>query len=59
MDSHGDIYVGEVTHTFGVIPGLERPGNLRNALEQALEADRPVLVDVVTDIEAFPQAPWS
>ena len=38
---------------------VERPGDLRNALEQALEADRPVVVDVVTDIEAFPQPPWS
>ena len=38
---------------------VERPGDLRNALEQALEADRPVVVDVVTDIEALPQAPWS
>jgi acetolactate synthase-1/2/3 large subunit len=38
---------------------VERPGDLRNALEQALEADRPVVVDVVTDIEALPQPPWS
>jgi thiamine pyrophosphate-dependent acetolactate synthase large subunit-like protein len=38
---------------------VERPGDLRNALEQALEANRPVVVDVVTDIEALPQPPWS
>jgi acetolactate synthase-1/2/3 large subunit len=37
---------------------VERPCDLRNALEQALKADRPVVVDVVTDIEALPQAPW-
>jgi acetolactate synthase-1/2/3 large subunit len=37
---------------------VERPGDLRNALKQALEADRPVVVDVVTDIEALPQPPW-
>ncbi len=37
---------------------VERPGDLRNALEQALKANRPVVVDVVTDIEALPQAPW-
>jgi acetolactate synthase-1/2/3 large subunit len=38
---------------------VERPDDIRNALEQALEAERPVLVDVVTDIEALPQPPWS
>lgn len=32
---------------------VERPGDLRPALEQALEADRPVIVDVVTDIDAL------
>ena len=37
---------------------VERPGDIRNALKQALEANRPVVVDVVTDIEAIPQAPW-
>jgi len=37
---------------------VERPGDLRSALKQALEANRPVVVDVVTDIEAFPQPPW-
>jgi acetolactate synthase-1/2/3 large subunit len=38
---------------------VERPGDLRNALEQALEANRPVVIDVVTHIEALPQSPWS
>ncbi len=37
---------------------VERPGDLRSALKQALEAARPVVVDVVTDIGAIPQAPW-
>ncbi len=37
---------------------VEQPGDLRSALRQALEANRPVVVDVVTDIEAFPQPPW-
>lgn len=26
VDSHGDVYVAEVTHTFGVAPGLVPPG---------------------------------
>jgi len=38
---------------------VERPGDLRNALEQALKAGRPAVIDVVTDIEALPQPPWS
>jgi acetolactate synthase-1/2/3 large subunit len=37
---------------------VERPGDLRGALQQALEAARPVVVDVVTDIGAIPQATW-
>jgi acetolactate synthase-1/2/3 large subunit len=37
---------------------VERPGEIRSALEQALKANRPAVVDVVTDIEAIPQPPW-
>ena len=36
---------------------VTRPGHLRSALEQALEAERPVVVDVVTDIEALAPLP--
>ena len=32
---------------------VEKPSQLGNALAQALEADRPVIVDVVTDIDAI------
>jgi acetolactate synthase-1/2/3 large subunit len=32
---------------------VEEPGHLRPALERALAAERPVVVDVVTDIEAI------
>jgi acetolactate synthase I/II/III large subunit len=32
---------------------VESPGELAPALRQALAADRPVIVDVVTDIEAL------
>jgi acetolactate synthase-1/2/3 large subunit len=31
---------------------VERPSDFAPAMERALEADRPVVVDVVTDIEA-------
>ena len=36
---------------------VTRPGQLRPALERALEADCPVVVDVVTDIEALAPLP--
>ncbi|MCQ3804690.1 MAG: thiamine pyrophosphate-binding protein [bacterium] len=32
---------------------VEKPGHLRPALERALAAQRPVIIDVVTDIEAL------
>ena len=32
---------------------VESPGELAGALRQALAADRPVIVDVVTDIDAL------
>jgi acetolactate synthase-1/2/3 large subunit len=32
---------------------VEKPGELAGALERALKADRPVVIDVVTDIEAL------
>lgn len=32
---------------------VESPGNIRPALDQALSADRPVIIDVVTDIDAL------
>ncbi len=36
---------------------VTRPGHLRSALERAFEAERPVVVDVVTDIEALAPLP--
>ena len=38
---------------------VERPGDIRSALKQALQADGPAVIDVVTDIAALPQAPWT
>jgi acetolactate synthase-1/2/3 large subunit len=35
---------------------VERPSDFRPAMERALEADRPVVIDVVTDIEAVAPA---
>ena len=36
---------------------VTKPGHLRSALEQAFAAERPVVVDVVTDIEALAPLP--
>ena len=32
---------------------VEKPGEIAGALERALKADRPVVIEVVTDIEAL------
>ena len=32
---------------------VEKPGDIGPALQQALKADRPVVIDVVTDIDAL------
>jgi len=32
---------------------VEKPGDLGPAIRQALKANRPVIIDVVTDIEAL------
>ena len=32
---------------------VEKPGDLKGALQKAFEADRPVIIDVVSDIEAM------
>jgi acetolactate synthase-1/2/3 large subunit len=38
---------------------VEKPGQLASALDQAFAAKRPVVVDVVTDIEALAPLAWS
>ncbi|MGE5270679.1 MAG: thiamine pyrophosphate-binding protein [Thiohalocapsa sp.] len=49
-----------VAKSFGVRGiRVEQPGELAGALQQALMADEPVLVDVVTDLEPRAPEPWS
>lgn len=38
---------------------VETPEELRKALADALDADGPVVIDAVSDINAFPDRPWS
>ena len=37
---------------------VTEPGGIRNALDQALKANRPAVIDVVTDIEAAAPTAW-
>jgi acetolactate synthase-1/2/3 large subunit len=37
---------------------VEDPKELPGALQRALKADRPVIIDVVSDIEAIAPAAW-
>jgi acetolactate synthase-1/2/3 large subunit len=38
---------------------VEHPGDIADALRQALAADRPVIVEVLTDIHCLAPTPWS
>jgi acetolactate synthase-1/2/3 large subunit len=50
----------EVAKSFGVRGiRVEQPGDLAAALQQALAADGPVVVDVVTDLEPRAPEPWA
>ena len=38
---------------------VEKPGEIRGALEKALQADRPAVVEIITDPQADPAPPWA
>ena len=38
---------------------VTKPGDIPSAMEQALRADRPVIVDVVTDVEGIAPKTWA
>ncbi len=49
-----------VAESFGCMGiRVEDPGELQAAFQKALAANRPVVIDVVTDIDALPIPPWS
>ncbi|MCE2492244.1 MAG: thiamine pyrophosphate-binding protein [Alphaproteobacteria bacterium] len=60
LNRFNDTNFADVARAFGV-EGIrvERPGEIRPALERALSLDEPVLVDVVTDREPRAPAPWT
>jgi len=37
---------------------VEEPGDLAGAMREALDSDRPTVVDVATEVEAFPDPPF-
>ena len=50
----------EVARSFGVRGiRVEQPGQIAAALQQAITADRPVVVDVVTALEPRAPEPWA
>ncbi len=55
-----DVDFSKVAEDMGAIGiRVEKPSEFRPAMERALEADRPVIVDVVTDIEAVAPAAYT
>jgi acetolactate synthase-1/2/3 large subunit len=55
-----DIDFTKVAEAFGCAGiRIERPGELRPALERAIAMEKPVVVDVVTDMYAIAPHPWT
>jgi acetolactate synthase-1/2/3 large subunit len=55
-----DINLAKVAEAMGCFSvRVERPSELRGALEQAFAANRPAVVDVVSDIKALAARAWS
>jgi acetolactate synthase-1/2/3 large subunit len=53
-----DLDLARVAESMGCLGiRVERPGSIQSALEQALAADRPVVVDVVSDIDIVAPLP--
>ncbi|MSP13562.1 MAG: thiamine pyrophosphate-binding protein [Chloroflexi bacterium] len=54
-----DVDFAKVAESMGCLGiRVERPAEIREALEQAMTAGRPVVIDVVSDIEAFAPLPF-
>ena len=59
MFSFENINFAEVAESFGCIGyRVEVPEQFQEAFREALKANRPVVIDVVTDIDAMPTKPW-
>ncbi|MFL5108691.1 MAG: thiamine pyrophosphate-binding protein [Xanthobacteraceae bacterium] len=55
-----DIDFTKVAEAFGCVGiRVEKPGELQDALKRAIGMNRPVVVDVVTDMYAIADKPWT
>ena len=55
-----DINLAKVAEAMGCFAiRVERPSELKGALEQAFASNRPAVVDVVSDINALAARAWS
>lgn len=56
---HSRIGFSKVAESFGCLgTRVEHPNDLNEVLRQALSANRPVVVDVVSDEQAFAREAW-
>ena len=55
-----EVNFAQVAESFGCAGiRVEKPGDLTAALKRAIAMDRPVVVDVVTDMYAIAPHPWT
>jgi acetolactate synthase-1/2/3 large subunit len=55
-----DVDFAKIAEGFGCVGmRVEKPGDLAHALEQAIAMNKPVVVDVVTDMYAIAPHPWT
>ena len=60
MFAFEDTNFANIAESFGCTGiRVESPADLAGAFEATLAAKGPVVIDVVTDLNAFPQKPWS
>jgi acetolactate synthase-1/2/3 large subunit len=55
-----DVNFAKIAESMGCVGiRVNKPAEMSGAMEQALTADKPVVIDVVTDIEGIAPPPWS
>ena len=63
--NHGDLWRFKETNFKNVAESLgakgirvENPNEISSAIQEAVDSNKPCVIDVVTDIYAFPPKPW-
>ena len=55
-----DLDYAKIAESFGCLGiRVEKPGDIRAALETALKSKRPTIINVVSTPEAHPDLPWT